>query len=166
MSNTYDPAARTADEWRQLAKESMAASGESWEHSDTDGFLSQMAHNANARMYRHLAKLADAGNVAEIPWVFEKIGDDWQPVGEWRWVDGNYGASVRIARDGGKGAFFNPSQAENPSVRQKRDEAKGFRFGVVRCEVVAKFGANLAIRDVRKDDAALTVVTSADYANN
>ncbi|ASR84923.1 hypothetical protein SEA_STEVIERAY_71 [Mycobacterium phage StevieRay] len=166
MSNTYDPAARTADEWRQLAKESMAASGESWERSDTDGFLSQMAHNANARMYRHLAKLADAGNVAEIPWVFEKIGDDWQPVGEWRWVDGNYGASVRIARDGGKGAFFNPSQAENPSVRQKRDEAKGFRWGIVKCEVVSQFGANLMIRNTRKDGAEIAVVTSADYANN
>lgn len=166
MSEIFDPTARTADEWRALAEKDAAASAESWASSDTDGFMTQRVHNAYARMYEHLAKLAEAGNTAELPWLFEKVGDDWQPVAEWRWVNGDFGASVRIARSGGKGTFFNPSQAEKPSLRQKRDEAKGFRWGIVKCEVVSQFGANLMIRNTRKDGAEIAVVTSADYANN
>jgi hypothetical protein len=46
---------------RQMAADSEQRSRESWERSDTDGFLSQWANDISARMYRLQAEIADAG---------------------------------------------------------------------------------------------------------
>jgi hypothetical protein len=63
--------AMTADELRQKANDAEQARQDSWERSDTDGFLSQWAHGINAELYRTRADIADAGGVADFVGLYE-----------------------------------------------------------------------------------------------
>ena len=162
----YNPADRTAAEWSAMATKSAQDSADSWERSDTDGFLSQWASDSSARMYRHMAELAANSNRGELPWLFEKNeAGEWVPVEEWRWIDGKYGASILIPGETyGQGRFFNPSNAQDDAKRRAANEKKGFRFGRVECEVVSRFTGGYAARpfDERKRGAALTVVSTGE----
>ncbi|QBP31193.1 hypothetical protein SEA_ARGIE_77 [Mycobacterium phage Argie] len=166
MATIYDPAERTADEWAAMAARSVQDAAESWERSDTDGFLSQWASKSSAQMFRHMAELAGNGGRGEIPWVFEKTpAGEWVPVDNWEWIDGKYGARVMIRGEGyGNNRFFSPSQAQDDARRRAADEKKGFRFGRVECEVVSRFGSgwNAIILDERKPGAPLKVVATED----
>jgi hypothetical protein len=54
-------AGRTAEEWREKAAASERSVQESWERSDTDGFLSQWASGLGAQEARENARIAEAG---------------------------------------------------------------------------------------------------------
>jgi hypothetical protein len=137
MSEVYFPADRSPAEWRAMARGQHQYAADSWERSDTDGFVSQWASGVTGRMYDLLARLAEAGGVEEMKWVFDsKTGE---PV-EWRWIETRYGSSILIPGAAyGEGRFFNPSRARRGADRLKRDQAKGFHWGTVRTEVVAMF---------------------------
>jgi hypothetical protein len=60
-----------AEELRQLAKDSRRRSQESFERSDTDGFLSQWASDLHARLYEVQAEIADQEGKSEFPRLFE-----------------------------------------------------------------------------------------------
>lgn len=65
----------TADELREAAAERERSAQESWERSDTDGFLSQWASGLTAQLYRTQATLADGDGTDEFPAVFTTDGE-------------------------------------------------------------------------------------------
>lgn len=121
---------RTADQWREMAKRSGRKEQESIDRSDTDGALSQMGHNLNAREYLLCAQLAEKDGIWEFPALFTLTGAlvpdavyiKIKSTGKWVW---------RIGR--GEGAqWFNESQAKDGYRRRRNDQAKGFYVGLVR----------------------------------
>src|SRR5207244_11723938 len=56
---------KTAEEWRAEAAQCRKSSADSWERSDTDGFLSQWAADTMARRFDACAEIADNGGRAE-----------------------------------------------------------------------------------------------------
>lgn len=120
---------KTADQWRDMAKRSESKRQESIDRSDTDGALSQMGHNLNAREYRLCAELAERDGLWEFHALFTLTGalvPDAVYIktkqGKWVW---------RIGK--GDGAqWFNESIAKDGFRRRKNDAAKGFYVGTVR----------------------------------
>lgn len=162
----YFPQDHTPDEWRAKARGSDQRRQESWERSDTDGFLSQWASQVMSSVYDFCASVAEKGCVREIRWLMDSATGE--PVEDWRWVETRYGSSVLIPGEGyGNGTFFNPSRAKKGVQRLERDQAKGYHWGTVECEVVVDGGQGYSPipRAVRKIGAPITVVekVSADY---
>jgi len=56
----------TAQELREMSKASAQRSRDSWERSDTDGFLTQWASDLHENLYNLLACIREAGDVAEF----------------------------------------------------------------------------------------------------
>lgn len=121
---------KTADQWREMAKRSGHKEQESFDRSDTDGALSQMGYNLNAREYNLCARLAEKDGIWEFPALFTLTGAlvpdatyiKIRSTGKWVW---------RIGR--GEGAqWFNESKALDGSRRRKNDAAKGFYVGLIR----------------------------------
>lgn len=65
----------TADEHRAAAAQHRTDAAESWERSDTDGFLSQWASGINARERDLAAEIADNGGRAQFPALFDLDGN-------------------------------------------------------------------------------------------
>lgn len=165
MSNYYDPMDHTAEEWRAMAKKSAQSEQESWERSDTDGFLSQWALQASGRMYRDLADLRENNGVHTFAWPYlveYPDGPDgpkaYVSVEDWAWIDGRYGASVliktrrsvshlrvkvRTDRDGVNSFFWNPSEARKGATRLHSDERKGVVWGWLDAEAFMRFSKGL-----------------------
>lgn len=66
---------RSAEELRTAAAECEARAQESWERSDTDGFLSQWASGITARLYREQARITENGGRDEFSALFDLDGD-------------------------------------------------------------------------------------------
>lgn len=162
MRKYTDPAQRSAAERDGMAAQCARRSQESWERSDTDGFLSQWASDSMAMFYRNVATVAANGGRCRIPWLFD--ASSGMPVDEWRWVQGRYGSSVAIG-DRSSTVWFHPSQARDGVRREANDRAKGFVWGVVECEVVLyQFGTTALLTGYeRKRGADLTVVDVGGY---
>lgn len=166
MTNVYFPTSKTADEWRAMAKGRKQDAADSFDRSDTDGFVSQWASGVNARLYDLLADLADNGGIEELDWIFDAATD--QPIENWKWISTRYGSSILIpGAEYGDGRFFNPSNAKKGADRLKRDKAKGFYWGVVKTEVVAMLAGSgkgmagaLSVRPIveRKKGSPLEVI--------
>lgn len=156
MSEVYFPADHSADEWRAMARRKNDAVAESWDRCDNDGFLSQWAGGVMARLYDRLADHAENGGKAELQWPFM----DGEPVADYKWVDGRYGASVLI-NPGKDGFFWNPSKARKGAARLAADERKGVVWGAVRAEVVvflAGGGISVSPRSERRKGAELEII--------
>lgn len=117
---------RTGDEYRAAAASARKAEADSWERSDTDGFLSQWANRQMAASYDHLASVADNGGVMNTLALFldgELASTDQR--------DGAYGLywvlNDAAAEKFGK-RFFNGSKAKNATAR---DKARGFTYGYI-----------------------------------
>ena len=100
----------TAQDLRDRAARARQASAESWERSDTDGFLSQWASDTMARRYSDAADVAEAGwkiNVLALFYNGEIASTDQR--------DGQYGfywiLNDATAEAFGK-RFYNPSKAK------------------------------------------------------
>jgi hypothetical protein len=139
---------KTAAEWEQEALESNRRAQESWERSDTDGFLSQAASDAMARLYRLNARIAADGGTAEFPAVFDLKGNLIQI----HTSEGQYGDYYFNVNNAVNGAprYIRPSQAKNGARRLATDEKKGFRVGTIRAvpltTLVGKYTWSAAIR--------------------
>ena len=131
--STYTISNHTPAEYTAMAEDCTRNEQESWERSDTDGFLSQWASRSMARTYRRLAELAaNGGDVQEIDWVFTADGT---PVQEFSYVQGQYGTSIRIFHEG-KVSWFNQSHAKKAVRREATDRKKGYTLGRVRAYVI------------------------------
>lgn len=121
------PNLRTAAEYRTAAAAARKAEADSWDRSDTDGFLSQWASKEMARRYDHLAAVAEDGGQMNTLALFlngELASTDQR--------NGTYGLywilNDKAAAAFGK-RFFNGSRAKNAT---ERDRAKGFTYGTIR----------------------------------
>lgn len=117
----------TAAEYREKARASRQRSAESWERSDTDGFLSQWAADTMANQYDRIAEVIDDGGMIETLALFLDgvFASAHQGEGQWGFW---WRLTDTAAEKFGK-AFFNPSRAKNATVR---DRAKGFTYGYIR----------------------------------
>jgi hypothetical protein len=136
-TGTYE--GKTAERWREEAKNAHQRSKASWEHSDSDGFLSQWATDIAAREYELKAQLAENGAYTETYAVFDLDGNLIDAV----YVEGDYGwswmlldADGRRDRSKGKNGFFAPSAAQKDTVRTANNAKKGFYEGTVKVPAV------------------------------
>lgn len=140
MGNVYFPMDHTPDEWRAMARDRRRSEQESFDRSDTDGFLSQWASALTARLYDLCADVATQGGV----WAFDALADTAGNVIEGaRYVKTRYGWSW-VTPDG---QWFTPSRTRDAAVARARNLAKGFQ--VVRVDrpavvVMADGGGGMA----------------------
>ena len=66
---------KTGDEYRAEAEEHERRKQESWDRSDTDGFLSQWASDLGAQEARMNAQIADRGGVWDFPILQDSDGN-------------------------------------------------------------------------------------------
>ena len=112
---------KTAEEWREAAASSRRASQESWERSDTDGFLSQWASDQMAMRYSRLAQVAEDGGYLRVT-AFVDLATGALVKGEWRTT--KYGSGYAPFEHG---QWIFPSEASNPEVRARNNTKKGYR---------------------------------------
>jgi hypothetical protein len=121
MGNVYFPESKTPAEWRALAQGSDQAERESFERSDTDGYLSQWAHTVTGRLYRLCAEVAEHGG----KWTFQLLADvDGNVIEGAREVKTRYGWSWVTPQ----GHWFNPSHHSDDEKRRQANLRKGFQF--------------------------------------
>lgn len=122
---------QTPEQLREEAKRLNQASRESFERSDTDGFLSQWASDITASKKRLEANLIEAGGVAEFPALFDNKGNLIADAREvhtrygWAWVHGN-------------SQWFNPSNARTAAKRRENNAKKGYYEGRVKAKARAE----------------------------
>jgi hypothetical protein len=162
---------KTADEYRELARKFYAARQESWERSDTDGFVSQWASGLTAQQYSLSAQLADADGATEACALFDLEGNLVPSVHGW----GEYGEYFIVLDNDERGCrrFFNPSKARNEATARKNNAAKGFYVGTAtvpaKVEIVGggtglsgAASCYVAIIPARKEVSADTVISITD----
>jgi hypothetical protein len=149
-------AGKTGDEWRAEAARCRKQSAESWERSDTDGFMSQWASDSIARECDAKARVADEGGTCEA-WALFYLDGTVASLDE---RDGQYGPywilNDRAAALFGK-RFFNGSRANKSATRRANNRKKGFTLGRVRIAAhVTLAGSGYALSvSVRPDRDAI-----------
>lgn len=93
MSDFISLAGRTAEEFRADARAAHQRSADSFERSDTDGFLSQWASDTMARAYELAAEILDAGSVWEFFGVRDMATGVLIPG---KWIETQYGGKFAI----------------------------------------------------------------------
>lgn len=168
-TGTYN--GKTADDYREMAREFFAAREASWERSDSDGFLSQWASGLTAQKYTLSAQLAEANGVTDARALFDLDGNLVPAIHGF----GQYGEYFVVLDNEERGCrrFFNPSYARNEATARKNNAAKGFYVGramvPAKVEIVGS-GTGLsgaascypAIVPARKEVSAETVVEIID----
>ena len=152
IRETTTPSTRTGDQWRLIARESDIAKAESFERCDTDGFLSQWAHQQMQGRYLDMARIADDGGTVSRVALFDLDGN---PV-TMKTVSGRYGESWFIPQNEGRARFFNESEAASAKTRRRNNEKKGYRLGEVRVRV------EMSEHDYQRTEDVVEVV-STDY---
>lgn len=122
----------TAEEWRAKAADSQRAKQESWERSDTDGFLSQWASDQMAGRYAYCATVAENGGVIEVEAPMDLATGD---VVKGDWIQGPYGETFFAWSPVNGKQYLHPSKAKNPERARANDAAKGLEMH--RWQVVA-----------------------------
>lgn len=131
-----------ADSYREQAKASRQRSYESYQRSDTDGFLSQWASNITADELEMKAELIENGGVIETSALFDLDGNlifakEIETRFGWSWMI--------LDPENPKGqakAWFNPSKAKSESTRRKTNAAKGYYIGRVKAKAYIKIIAS------------------------
>lgn len=134
----------TAEQWRERASGREQAKAESWERSDTDGFMSQWASGLMAQEYKLCADLAEAGGLTTTTALFDAETGE---LASTHLFHGDYGPSWVLndaaAAKAGK-RFISTSKAATPEKCHAAMVKKGFTTGVVRVKgYVAMKGANV-----------------------
>lgn len=113
---------------------------ESWDRSDTDGFLTQWAAGCMSALYRLQAKIELQGGMWEVPALFDLDGN----LVAARNVKGRYGYVWAVmASDEPYSeviAWVNESKARTPEARAKALAKKGYAIGSVWVPVKAELG--------------------------
>jgi hypothetical protein len=167
--------AATAAELRLQAAAAERAAADSFERSDTDGFVSQWASSLTARLKRTQADLAEAGGVSSFRALFDTDGN----LVAAKWVETRFGyAWGLLPTDDPRGRFtgwFHPSEARSAARRKAADARKGYQVGRVLAPAKAELkgtgtgmaGATSVQVVVRRTDGGFSrdaeIVTAADY---
>lgn len=127
---------------RQQAADSRKRAAESWERSDTDGFVSQWASNITADELIMKAELIEAGGSYERDLLFDLQGNLVLAVE----IETRYGWAWMIKDpDNPKGpalGFFNESRAQKRETKIKNDAKKGYYVGRGRVKGYVKIFAS------------------------
>ena len=119
MGKVYFPLDHTPEEWRKMASECYRKEQESFDRSDTDGFLSQWALTMTGRLYDLLAEVSERGGT----WEFTELADaEGNLIEGARKVRTKYGTAW-VTPDG---RWFNPSRHSDDAERERRNREKGF----------------------------------------
>lgn len=129
MSNTY----LTAAEYRALADDCHKRKLESWERSDTDGFLSQWALDRMYDKYRKMADLAEQ----DFKSTFSTLVDLDGNLVPCREIDTKYGWCYAVY------ATFDDAIkcgeiVEFVGITERGAKKKGYKFAVVRAEATVE----------------------------
>lgn len=139
-----EQSAITADEYRAKIRAEHEAREESFDRSDTDGFLSQWAASEMARRYSVLATLADNGFRAEFAVPFDLDGNRLDA----QRVESQYGGTRWGVRNAdGSRWYFNESEAENPKVARRNNAKKGIYMGIVAGDAYYEPGTGFVLVD-------------------
>ena len=130
MSRSIHHEGMTAQDHRDAAAASAKARQESWDRSDTDGFLSQWASGLTAQEHEAWAKLLDNGGKTRMRVLMNLDGT----VASTHLHYGQYGASWVVnddtfARTGKR--FVNESEARSAARRRAAMAKKGHTFGTI-----------------------------------
>jgi len=141
VTTTYE--GLTPEQWREKAKGSRQSAADSWERSDTDGFMSQWASGLMASEYELKAQLAEAGGLTTTRALFfagtDKVASTHFAQGQW---GGYWVLNDEAAAQFGK-RFLNESKASTGEKQRAAMVKKGFTVGRVRVKgYVAMYGAN------------------------
>lgn len=130
----------TYHQWRASARRSRKEAHDSFERSDTDGYLSQWASQTVAREYDLKAELA----ANDSHWEFDALLDmDGRPVPA-KHIESKYGWSWALMDENQKftGEFINESKARKADARNKHYASKGYKLGRVRAPGAVGSGGN------------------------
>ena len=122
----------TPEQWREKARGNRKAAAESWERSDTDGFMSQWASGVMADEYETCAVLAEDGGLTTTRALFfagtDKVASTHQGEGQWGtyWVLNDEAAAAHGKR------FLSESKASTGEKQRAAMVKKGFTIGRVR----------------------------------
>lgn len=126
---------------RTMAKESRQRAYDSFERSDTDGFLSQNASEVMARVYEAQANIADNGGMIEIQALFNldgTVASTHNAQGQWGWYWVlNDEAAARFGK-----RFFSESNAMKAKTRNANNAKKGFSIGTIKVKGYADVSSN------------------------
>lgn len=123
---------RTAAEWEEMSRQASQRSYDSFQRSDTDGFLSQWASDSVAREYDLCARLAEKNGMWEFVAVFDLDGN-LVPAVQRENQYGYYWAIYDNAECKGRPvAFFNESKARKAETRNRNNAKKGYTIGRIR----------------------------------
>lgn len=147
MTEVYRPTDRTPDEWRRLAQKAGQREHESWERSDTDGFLSQWASNRMASLYLRCAVIAEDDGMAEFTALAQTPdpGETVQlrhVVPNAREVRTRYGYAWSVWNLNGSTTWFRQSEARSALHRRQNDEKRGYLIVYVRQPAVVVMGGD------------------------
>lgn len=146
----------SADEHRAEAARAAADEHESFERSDTDGFVSQWASNRMASFHRMSADLAERDGKAEHQALFNLDGT----IASTHRAEGQYGSYWVLNDDAAERVgkrFITTSKANKGQRRYDANRAKGFTIGTVLVDSYTDMvgngrglGAALTVRTVVK----------------
>lgn len=169
---------QTAEALRASAAADRAAAAESFDRSDTDGFVTQWAHGISAHLKDAQADIVANGGMAEVPALFDLDGN----LVAAKLVQTRYGMAWGILpSDDPSGRFvgwFNPSEARKGATRLATDRRKGYTEGVVKAPAKAEIvssgtglsGAASARVAVRRTDGGFSrdveIVTTVSEGYN
>ena len=135
-STEYTPHAellsKTPEQLREMAQGCYRSREDSWQRSDTDGFMTQWAMSVTARLYEFAADLASLGWQQEMDALFDLDGNLLDAVTG----SGQYGPYWMIRNADGSRRFVNVSMARKADRRRKFYEGKGVRVGRVLRHVI------------------------------
>lgn len=119
---------QTADQYRAMAADCYRRTQESWERSDTDGFMSQWASDQMASRYQHNAVIVEQGGVQSSALVEVATGEIVATMADYK--EGQYGWCYLIRDDSVAariGRFVSPSNAKKQETREANNAKKGVR---------------------------------------
>lgn len=129
---------------RSEARENLRQREESWERSDTDGFLSQWASGCMARLRETQAELLEAGEVSEFPALFDLDGNmvaakliNTRFGLAWALLDSDDPSSRFVG-------FVNASKASTAAKRNSYLAKKGYQVGTVRARAKAELSDGIS----------------------
>jgi hypothetical protein len=139
--DVYRPLDRTPEEWRLLAGAKKRQEHESFERSDTDGFMTQWAADRMASLYLLCASIAEDGGLAPFT-TLAQTPDPGETVQLRHVVPGarevrtRHGYVWAIWQANGSTRWFRQSEAATALKRRQSDERRGYLLVTVRQEAV------------------------------
>lgn len=141
-ANTEDRSTPEVAELRAEARAHADAAQDSFDRSDTDGFVSQWAHGINGQLAARKADIAENGGRSNFPALFDLDGN----LVAAKYLNGAYGMVWGILADDDPQstivAWFNPSKANNEATARANNAKKGYYVGQVRAAAHAYTGGS------------------------